>query len=63
MNEIWDKAEKKMLEQLESIQNDMEKLMGSIMEEKLAKTLEINQKYENELRELETDLDLSNYKS
>lgn len=49
-----------MLEELEKIQDEIEKLMENLMEEKLAKTLEINQKYENELRELETDLDLSN---
>jgi len=59
INEIWNKAEKKILEELENIQVQIEKLMENLMEEKLDKTFHINQKYENELRELETDLDLS----
>lgn len=60
LNEIYDKAEKKFLEELENIQNEIEKFMENLFEEKLFKTLEINQKYEVELKELETDLDLSN---
>jgi mevalonate kinase len=59
LNELYNKAEKKILEELEKIQDEIEKLLENLMEEKLAKTLEINQKYENELRDLETDLDIS----
>lgn len=56
---MWEKSEKKMLEDLEKIQSEMEKYLEAIMDEKLKKTLEINQKYEGELRDLEIDLDLS----
>jgi len=60
LNMIWENAEKKMLDEMEKIQNEIERYMEQLMEEKLNKTLEINQKYENELRELEVDLDPSN---
>ena len=49
-----------MIEELEKIQIEIEKFMEEIMEEKLKKTLEINQKYENELREMEADVDICN---
>ncbi len=49
-----------MLEEIEKIQNEIEKLMEELMEEKLNKTIEINQKYEIELKGFEFDLDLSN---
>ena len=62
LNNIWENAENKMIEELEKIQIEIEKFMEEIMEEKLKKTLEINQKYENELREMEADVDMCNKK-
>lgn len=56
---IWETAEKKIKEELETIENQMERFLDDLANEKFKKTLEINNKYDNELKNLECDIDLS----
>lgn len=59
---IWDAAEKKTQEELDKIEEQMIKFLDDISNEKFTKTLEINNKYDAELKDLEADgLDLSIY--
>lgn len=56
---VWESAEKQMTEDVEKIEAEMEKFLDNIADEKFKKTLEINNKYDNELKSLESDIDLS----
>jgi hypothetical protein len=60
--EIWETAEEKMQTELTKIEEEMEKFLDSIADEKFKRSLEINNKYETELRSMEADVDLSKIK-
>lgn len=47
-----------MRQELEKIEEEMSQLLDSLADEKFRKTMEINNKFELELRELRDDLDL-----
>ena len=59
---IWDSADKKIEEEIKKVHIEIVKLMENIMEEKMQKIIEINQKYELELKDLEAEIDISKYK-
>lgn len=59
---IWDSADKKIEEEIDKSQTEIIKLMEKLMEEKMLKIIEINQKYELELKDLEADIDISKLK-
>jgi hypothetical protein len=59
LNKVWETANKRLIEDLEKVEEEMEKFLDNIAEEKFKKTMEINNKFAQELRELEDDVDHS----
>ncbi len=59
LKKVWDNAEKKMTEDMERIEQEMEKLLDELGEEKFRRTMETNNKYDLELKDLEEAADLS----
>lgn len=57
LNMIWDAIYQKMGEESEKIHIEVEILIERLLEEKFKKLIEINQKYELELKDLEVDVD------
>jgi len=55
---VWESAQKEMRQELEKIEEEMSQFLDSLADEKFKKTMEINNKFELELRELRDDLDL-----
>jgi len=55
---VWESAQKEMSQELEKIEEEMSQFLDSLADEKFKKTMEINNKFELELRELRDDLDL-----
>jgi ElaB/YqjD/DUF883 family membrane-anchored ribosome-binding protein len=54
---VWESAQVDMRQELEKIEEEMTQFLDSLADEKFKKTMEINNKYEGELKELQADLD------
>lgn len=60
--EIWEAADRKIEESVDRTQNEIVRLMERMIDEKMKKILEINAKYEMELKDLEAEIDPSKIK-
>lgn len=59
LNGIWEKAEENLKEKLALIEEKIMQFLDDIMVEKFRKLLEINEKFDREMREMENDVDFS----
>jgi hypothetical protein len=56
---MWEAAELIMKEEIRQLESEMEKFLDDLAEEKVNGTLEINSKFDNELKNMEDNVDLS----
>jgi hypothetical protein len=54
---VWESAQKEMCLELEKIEDEISNFLDNLADEKFKKTIEINNKFEGELKELRADLD------